>query len=170
MTLALHSIKLDVGTCPRNCLSCSGPTSCLQCKDYFINVNGICQCNTTLSHVVSYGCLPKCQPGWVFINSLERCVLCSIYLKDCYKCSNSSVCELCNNNAFISNGLCVTSCPAGSFPKKSPDNTSQVPHCHPCPANCTSCFNETVCINCQYGLYLDQGSCLTNCSLGSSIV
>lgn len=57
VTLAIHSIKLDLGTCPRNCLTCSAPNQCLTCKPYYNNVNGSCQCNTTLAHSVSYGCL-----------------------------------------------------------------------------------------------------------------
>jgi hypothetical protein len=39
-------------------------------KNYYLNVNGICQCNTTLSHHVSFGCLEKCLNGYVFIQAL----------------------------------------------------------------------------------------------------
>lgn len=41
-SLAIIGIKLDIGTCPRNCLTCSGPNTCITCKNYYVNINGIC--------------------------------------------------------------------------------------------------------------------------------
>lgn len=45
VSLVIHSVKLDVGTCPRNCLQCSSPSACITCKPYYDNINGVCQCN-----------------------------------------------------------------------------------------------------------------------------
>lgn len=125
-------------------------------------------CNVTLGHVVSYGCLEQCRAGYVFVASLERCVLCARFVRECYRCSNTTACEQCNPHSFLSNGQCTTQCPYSTFHKKTPSTLSQVPHCHPCPTNCSTCYNETLCLNCLNGLYLSQGQCVSACPAGTS--
>lgn len=70
ITLSLSSIKIDMGTCPRNCLTCTSQISCLTCAKNYKIVNGTCQCDTNFGIIVSYGCVEKCSNGSVFIPGL----------------------------------------------------------------------------------------------------
>ena len=156
-----------MGTCQRNCLTCTSPILCLTCAKNYKIINGTCQCDTNFGIVVSYGCVEKCGNGSVFIPGLQRCVLCAIYLTDCYRCENTTTCLECNDNLFLDNGVCVSICSQGTFPKKAADSLSAVPHCHACPTNCSSCFNQTFCLTCNQGSFLSQGQCLTACPAGT---
>lgn len=49
-----------------------------------------------------------------------------------------------------------------------PDYTSTVPHCHACPANCTQCFNDTLCVQCQSNLFVLNGECVSSCPTGTT--
>lgn len=69
-------------------------------------------------------------------------MLCSIYVSDCFRCENTSVCVECNGGSFLEGGRCVGMCASGYYEKKGSDvGGVTVAHCHACSANCTQCFN-----------------------------
>jgi proprotein convertase subtilisin/kexin type 5 len=77
---------------------------------------------------------------------------------------NSSKCDSCNQtstNKLLSEGNCVSECPAGKI-----SNTKQ--ECVDCSASsCKICSDDlTKCDTCDDGKYLDEGKCLTECPDG----
>ena len=157
-----YEIDGNVRTCIDNCLSCTGPDSCLTCMDRFVFKEGKCQncpelcltcnsneCLTCVDHssVNEYICV--CEDSYYL--SQGQCAKCGT---DCLKCSNIDQCDLCPEGYFHSYG-----------------------NCFKCPNTCLTCDSST-CLTCKPGASItsnickcdsgiedSSGNCLT-CSLG----
>jgi len=60
----------------------------------------------------------------------------------------------CSFPYFLSNGVCVSNCPSGSYP----DTDNRV--CKGCSSNCFSCLTNTFCYACNAGYDLSRGICI----------
>jgi hypothetical protein len=125
-----------VPACQFPCATCStNDTSfCFTCAyGYKLNtfLNNACfQSNSfTLSTGVNY-----CPPGYDPINNstmiaiIQYCQPCGIYCATCVPQAPFNNCTSCFNGTYASNWTCV-----------------------PCPADCSNCYSENICFNCQQG-------------------
>lgn len=87
-------------------------------------------------------------------------------MKGCSKCDNQSVCLECNNS-FLFQGACTHQCPPTYFPLKTSGNIAGL--CMNCSTNCTTCFNEQICLVCTGTLKSYQGSCVSSCPNGTAL-
>ena len=62
---AVGEMLIRVGTCGRNCQSCSSPSMCNQCYPPYVAVNGSCTCDSTsgLGFPTVTGCSYNCDNG-----------------------------------------------------------------------------------------------------------
>ena len=62
---ALGEVLIRVGTCGRNCQSCSSPYQCTQCYPPYIAVNGSCVCDSAngVGFATQTGCSFNCHNG-----------------------------------------------------------------------------------------------------------
>jgi len=158
--------------CAANCVSCSGQaTLCTSCvTGYAFNaVTSTCQV------------APTCQFGQYFSQSSNSCTrICpgntyyfsSVCLTSCLQgyqdngvggCIQTQVSTGCSYPYFLSNGVCVSNCPASSYA----DSSIRV--CSSCSANCFSCLSNTFCYACSPGYDLKNGICIastTSCPSG----
>lgn len=151
--------------CAANCASCSGSSaSCTSCVNgYSLNVvTGNCQV------------APTCQFGQYFSSSSNQCSrICptntyyyeSVCLTSCLQgyqdngvggCIAISVQSGCSYPYYLSNGVCISNCPASTYA----DSNSRV--CQSCSSNCFSCLTNTFCYACNAGFDLKNGVCVTS--------
>jgi len=62
----------------------------------------------------------------------------------------------CSFPYFLSNGVCISNCPASTFA----DSTSRI--CRQCSNNCFSCLTNTFCYACNAGYDLSNGICVVS--------
>lgn len=150
--------------CAENCAACSGSSaSCTSCLNgYALNaVTGVCQV------------APSCQFGQYFSQSSNACArICpqstyyyeSVCLTACLQgyqdngvggCVAIQVQTGCSYPYFLSNGVCISNCPATTYA----DSQSRV--CKACSANCFSCLTNTFCYACNAGYDLKNGVCIS---------
>lgn len=151
--------------CASNCAGCSGsPNACTSCvSGYSLNVvTGSCQI------------APTCQFGQYFSQSSNACSrICpqntfyyeSVCLTACLQgyqdngvggCVATSVQSGCSYPYYLSNGVCISNCPASTYA----DSNSRV--CKSCSSNCFSCLTNTFCYACNAGFDLTNGVCITS--------
>ena len=149
--------------CADNCASCSGSSStCNTCINGYAldQVSGICQK------------APSCQFGQYFSQSSNSCTrICpagtyfyeNVCLTACLSgyydngvggCVASAPQSGCSYPYFLSNGVCVSNCPSGTYP----DTQNRV--CKSCSSNCFSCLTNTFCYACNAGFDLNKGICI----------
>ena len=135
---------------------------CSACKNGFAldQVSGICQE------------APSCQFGQYYSTSSKACTrICpsntyfyeNVCLTACLSgfhdngvggCVASSPETGCSYPYFLSNGVCVSNCPSGTYP----DTQNRV--CKSCSSNCFSCLTNTFCYACNAGYDLNKGVCI----------
>ncbi|XP_061789194.1 proprotein convertase subtilisin/kexin type 5b isoform X2 [Nerophis lumbriciformis] len=100
-------------------------------------------------------CTPHC-PASTFVNhTSSRCDAC---MDGCVSCQDAKVCQRCQAEHFLQDGMCVLECHRG-FPEGGV--------CHPCAPQCTSCQgNASFCLSCEDGLFLLKRSCRLHCPVG----
>lgn len=138
-----YEINGIISKCIENCLSCTGPDSCLTCNDGFAFKDGICQncpdlcltcninqCLTCVDHSNLNENICVCENS--FYPSQGQCAKCGI---DCLKCSNANQCDLCPDGYFQSYG-----------------------NCFKCPNTCLTC-DSTTCLTCKPGASLISNIC-----------
>ena len=149
--------------CNENCAACDGSKQlCSQCMNGYAldQVSGVCQK------------APSCQFGQYFSQSSNGCSrICpqntyfyeNVCLTAClsgYNDNGVGGCIAvtpqtgCSFPYFLSNGVCVSNCPSGSYP----DTDNRV--CKGCSSNCFSCLTNTFCYACNAGYDLSKGICI----------
>lgn len=75
----IRELYVRVGTCGRNCKSCSGPYNCLACYPPYVAVNGSCLCESSLGvgFPTFTGCSLNCVAGEYFDPTAKSCLSCS---------------------------------------------------------------------------------------------
>lgn len=129
----------DCGTCQvlqSNCTSCKTlnllNNQCIAtCPTIYAPVNGVC---TTC---------------------LSPCLTCSQTLTNCTSCVPTL-----SPSVYLSNGVCITSCPSGSYA----NNANYT--CTLCVAPCLTCTSDAACLTCNSTTYRYLVSCLTTCPAG----
>jgi len=77
----------------------------------------------------------------------------------CDSCSSSDVCEKCDVNTVLLNGLCWNECPAGTFA----NSLRQCIQCSEVLPMCDKCTAKDACQVCAQGFLLQQGNCVEKC-------
>jgi hypothetical protein len=158
--------------CQDNCANCAGSSStCTACLNGYAldQVSGVCQK------------APSCQFGQYFSQSSNACTrICpastyfyeNVCLTACLSgyydngvggCVAATPQSGCSYPYFLSNGVCVSNCPSGTYP----DTQNRV--CKSCSSNCFSCLTNTFCYACNAGYDLTNGVCIAatvNCPSG----
>lgn len=158
--------------CQSNCANCDGSANtCTSCLNGFAldQVSGVCQK------------APSCQFGQFFSQSSNACRrICpantffyeNVCLTACLSgyadngvggCVAVTPASGCSSPYFLSNGVCVSNCPSGTYS----DTQNRV--CKSCSSNCFSCLTNTFCYACNAGFDLNQGVCIAatvNCPTG----
>jgi hypothetical protein len=158
--------------CATNCAACDGSkTLCTSCLNGYAldQVSGLCQQ------------APSCQFGQYFSQSSNACTrICpantyfyeNVCLTACLSgyndngvggCVAATPQTGCSFPYFLSNGVCVSNCPSGSYP----DTQNRL--CKACSSNCFSCLTNTFCYACNAGYDLSNGICIAatlNCPAG----
>ena len=158
--------------CDDNCANCEvSKTNCIECMNGYAldQVSGLCQK------------APSCQFGQYFSQSSNACTrICpsgtyfyeNVCLTACLSgwydngvggCVAATPQTGCSFPYFLSNGVCISNCPSGSYP----DTQNRV--CKACSSNCFSCLTNTFCYACNAGYDLSNGVCIAatlNCPSG----
>lgn len=139
--------------CSDNCISCNSLNNCVDCQEKYYLKEG--------------KCVNSCGDGFfIFVTSPQQqtikgeCYKCG---DNCKECDNQSICSVCNNNYFLSSGICVEKCKFGTFPKEG--------KCLDCSIGCKSCSsidNCSECINSDFSV-LDN-KCVSECPDGMTKV
>ncbi|KCV68152.1 hypothetical protein H696_05418, partial [Fonticula alba] len=83
-----------------------------------------------------------------------RCFACAAPCAECRHADDPAACTRCPPEAWLFEGSCLASCPAGAWP----DADTQ--RCQPCPAGCTTCTSASICTGCHDQRYLEaDGLC-----------
>ncbi|KAI5622037.1 proprotein convertase subtilisin/kexin type 5, partial [Silurus asotus] len=139
--------------CHHECRSCGGPyfDDCDSCEDEMRLLDGQC---------VSINQTIHCGP-FKFLNEQGECEQCHSNCKLCWG-PMADECNICNDGLFLvaSSYICTSSCPAGTFGNKTTG------HCEDCPPGCDKCDKAQQCLKCRSRLYLQNGLCVSNCSIG----
>ena len=142
------------------CKQCDS-TQCHECeKEYYIS-NGKCIYNENKCIITESKCI-RC------INSSEwyKTGECSICTENCHYCINNT-CVECNNGFIIYNRTCINNkidecinytlhdcsrCLIGYY------YNSEERKCNKCNETCHKCYNETTCLECKKGYYLNENN------------
>ncbi len=132
-------------SCDGECATCSiVTTNCTSCKT---------------KNLLGNACIDTCPSSYVPIGKL--CVSCA---SPCYTCSsittNCTSCVAQSPALYLSNNLCISSCPNYTYP-----NTSTL-SCLPCVDPCLTCTTKSTCSSCVNGYFYYQQACLTTCPDG----
>jgi hypothetical protein len=167
--------------CPSNCLRCSSLTVCTQCQSSFELQSGQCQpcpvncqtcsngvCATCISGyyldyqtscqtcpiigtaVCTISSLQSCLINYWLDNNAANCIACDV---NCYQCSSTTKCSICNQGFYLLSNYTCASCQA---------------QCLSCSdANsCTVCANQTQYFNISMGICLS--GTINNCLISSN--
>ncbi|KAJ3810962.1 growth factor receptor domain-containing protein [Lentinula aff. lateritia] len=147
-------------TCSPSCQTCNGATSndCIICASGSYAFNG--SCITADSNGVCEG------TGLIADNNKKECDTCGAKCTSCgisgfttASTVNQLQCTGCLPGSFLSNGSCVSNCPAGTF-ISSQDNTT----CSVCDSSCSTCAgSSTFCLTCANGELASNGQCVSTC-------
>ena len=125
--------------CSTLCNTCTGPSTCTQCKSFSALNSGQCTCIS----------------GFWYDPAAKVCVPCDM---TCAKCSNNTSCDICKSVDHIrpaANQVCKCS---SSSKFLDPTNGNCV-SCHP---SCSTCLDAqaTSCLTCAIGFSLSGSKCL----------
>ncbi|CDW82377.1 neurohypophysial n-terminal domain containing protein [Stylonychia lemnae] len=147
--------------CSDNCTSCTrNQNNCTSCIDGYVLQSGVCvEANQSLGGEV------KCQTGFYYNLTQNRCLRCSPY---CLSCSSSQDCDECSKlsytllNQTTSQTRCVSICPKGYY------SSNAGRECKAClTKNCDVCAPQSNCWTCSEGFYKGRSSCFNTCPAGS---
>ncbi len=145
-----------------NVLNCAKCSSAGQCD--------ACNCGYTVQASTSnvYSCAASCSttPRYFTDSSLASgsCVstICHSCLTGCSACTDGSTCTTCTMGYYLSNTICVSTCPAGTYKGSSV--------CSSCLTNCVACSSGTTCTTCATGFFrstsggtVECTACTSNC-------
>jgi proprotein convertase subtilisin/kexin type 5 len=145
---ALNSTKSCVTSCPAGFyvnIASQTCDSCMKGCSYCLNGAQCITCNSNLSIWSNYkcyvfcsarnrfygttGCVAQC-PNGTYLN-ITTCQSCSSTCKTCIVTAQN--CLVCANGLYISNGICVSTCPTNT----SPQNVNNSQTCVSCNGPCT---------------------------------
>jgi len=145
--------------CSAFCLVCNNSNSCLACT------------NNTVLHQGT--CLPLCPQGFyaaITSNSTSNSYSCQNCSIGCSSCNGSSQyqCSGCSPGYYLlSNNLCVSQCPVGTYP----NNLTMT--CSLCPYLCVTCTSFSICTSCINNYTLSStnqcNSNSSNCSISNCL-
>lgn len=123
-----------------SCIPCDPPCSvCKDSLDYCTScVNGF------FLEEDKGDCVLTCKEGY-YGNELSKCVSCS---SPCSGCSSLTNCTSCIAGYFLLEDKCVKSCPEYTYSTKS-ISVNKGGECKYCSANCPSCSDSQICIECE---------------------
>ncbi|KAI0303293.1 insulin-like growth factor binding protein [Multifurca ochricompacta] len=146
--------------CSASCSTCSGSTSneCIVCGNGQFSLggscvptdgNGVCAGSSMIANNNKHEC-DSCP---------AKCTSCGIPNFNVASTINQLQCKGCLPGFVLSNGLCVESCPSGTF--LSPrDNLT----CTPCSSQCSTCVGASdFCLACNGGQLASGGKCVSSC-------
>lgn len=131
---------------------------CKPCSRYCVTCSNLNSCAVCVQGTVLYSslCLSNCPQGYYMtLNSTAAvsyyyCTGCSV---SCQSCNGSAEynCLSCNSGLFLTNGMCLSACPQGTYA------TNLTRTCSPCPLTCTNCTSFSNC-----------GACIVNYTLSNT--
>ena len=149
--------------CDANCANCDGTQSiCSSCVNGYAldQVSGICQKAPSCQFGQYYsqssnGCARICpQNTYFYENVCLTACLSGYYDNGVGGCIAATPQTGCSFPYFLSNGVCVSNCPSGTYP----DTQNRL--CKTCSSNCFSCLTNTFCYACNAGFDLNKGICI----------
>merc|ERR1712137_582447 len=154
--------------CSSNCATCNGgsPSDCLRCADTFTYDDALELCVPCAGVIFDGACVDACPDG--FFDGEGTCFACAAecatcdgeLISDCLSCSDGAILlengECCSG--VVSNDLCVSECPLGTFV-----DASSV--CQVCDNTCLTCSgpSATECLSCESPLQILNGECTSEC-------
>ncbi|KAL4469881.1 hypothetical protein ABPG72_011102 [Tetrahymena utriculariae] len=165
-----------------------GPNNCIICKQpgYYISIkqSNMCvqECDISITQYIDSSTNPQqnicrqCNSVCQTCNNQQTCNSCiqGYYLYDnqCYQCDKScqtctgpeaSKCIVCyQTNYYISinqNNICVPQCDLSQAQFVDITTNQQQKYCRPCNNFCQTCNNETSCLTCKQGYFLNGNQC-----------
>ncbi|KAK0148862.1 Proprotein convertase subtilisin/kexin type 5 [Merluccius polli] len=149
--------------CIANCELCTDANVCAKCREHYKLLNGVCQ-------------TASCERGQVEDPDTGECLDCEV---GCNACStdNPEICSSCIESHFLCSSSnnqripaptpwqhsgtfrqqCRRHCPQGTYE----DSGRRL--CQACPAPCTDCRSDTLCLVCQTGYFINDGECVKQC-------
>lgn len=155
-----------LSSCPLSYYSDLQAMECLPCNSsaclYCLNAPNACtKCSSGLILHLST-CISNCPKGsYPVANAnlnVSECYLCP---QQCLTCFNSTYCDSCASGYILSTGACSKTCPSQHYLSNSTSNSTYT--CLPCPGNCSTCSNSSLCTSCLPSHYLSSSSCLSAC-------
>lgn len=171
--------------CPVNCDTCPEDSNiCTQCRDGTTLIDGKCTTSSSCpaGQIRMDGvCVRICLNRRLLYEDFcyDNCPLEAVPNPEQSACTRVSTATTitCPAGLFNVFGTCLSECPPSTFRFRD--------SCAPCSANCLNCLNQTYCIDCDKGTYLDKDrqctvarqcpaplisvgdSCVTACPTGS---
>jgi hypothetical protein len=171
----------NCSACPVTCLTCTSPTSCVDCVTGYSMLNGSCACDSTAQ---MFDAGSYCSPCYTFINLCTECtgtgpsnVTCLSSPQGTYLASDNLSCIACPSNCNSCDATGCLVCAAGFSPSSGAcafldtcaSFSSMDPNCLACDTivttdNTTGITTSTnVCLTCQQGTFLFGGSTCVAC-------
>eukprot|EP00439_Symbiodinium_sp_Y106_P000855 s231_g1.t1 len=138
--------------CPGDFGACITPAYATECKN-----------SKYLTHEAT--CQDACPNGYFPKGNGDVGRHCPQCHDDCYSCSTSNVCTVCDNGKFLSpNMWCDETCPDGYYR----NGTAKIGNtCPQCPKHASKCINGTHTIECKDSRYLNPDfTCEVDCPRG----
>ncbi|EAR96681.1 leishmanolysin family protein (macronuclear) [Tetrahymena thermophila SB210] len=182
----LSGQKCTAVQCATTCASCtSDPTQCISCiGGLYLSPHNTCDssCPSGYFQNNSNMICTACPAGCISCSDAKTCTKCdslngyrlqgsscTLCVSPCATCSqiNPSICLSCENNMYLLNNKCVSTCTNGFY-----NGLNYT--CSPCINGCNQCLDGNSCISCNanYQLFtynnvqicISQSSCFSPCS------
>ena len=161
-------VSYTCAACPLGCDLCvnASPYGCKSCSPGFVDVDGICECDTgTYYNWVLRICSKYEFLGLQLIDLIININVIGSCMNGCDSCTSSTDCSLCSAGYYLdstsgSSGTCAQTCPSGYFGNE----TTRICDILICPENCLLCPDSVSCTQCEATHLLENGGCTTVCS------
>ncbi|OAF67373.1 hypothetical protein A3Q56_04891, partial [Intoshia linei] len=156
--------------CPQFCAICDELNTCIECNYnmYWDSEMTLCRdCIPDCSICSTNSICEKCVAGYFFENETKKCTSCK---SNCFECTNKTECVSCysgycvdeKNDCIFTTKNCH-SCKYDSI-SQSQSCTSCVQgynleFCLECSSFCVKCLDNTQCVECRIGTYLENSLC-----------
>lgn len=152
---------------------------CVPCPDQFhscLNATWGTHCRGDNKYLADNGtCVSTCPDGYFRRHSKVTGVdgvliggTCAKCIGDCRECLNEQKCLVCENEKFLNNGTCLSSCPNGFFAKQGKDGINGT--CELCTQGSATCElgqdNMARPLTCEAGFLLQDSECVSTCPAG----
>jgi proprotein convertase subtilisin/kexin type 5 len=136
------------------CLAYSSTNTCLICASPYLLYKNI---STTSPSIT---CVLSCPT-----NAIQAGLYCSPCPTQCNNCISTSICTNCSSNTYLYLGICLYSCPIGTYAYNSVCQNCSSLYC----SQCTFQNGGEVCTSCDLssGSFLSNGSCVLVCPTGT---